>query len=325
MLLEGQRVKACNDLEKLIEQKEAALKNPLEFVKSLATTNNSEESLLKTKDIPLRQKIYVLPTINWNKYYECVDLEDLEIIKNQKYQRVQSLRQTNKIIQQQAETSDKTTRRSTREASAASKAKKSDTDEKNYNKSWSVEEQRYLEELLLEFPPEDNEAARWRRIANKLGTRTPLQVQSHCQKYFIKLAKAGLPIPGRMPNLKTYITKKGSRGGARKGNSYTRGAATNVIGIGSGRARSSNQLGNQKTGNRIVGRGVSLNEISSMWTSFNPPITMNDEQNDNDYEDFENGYDDENDLESNEYEDQDDEEVEDADEDDSQTSSSQQY
>jgi hypothetical protein len=33
-------------------------------------------------------------------------------------------------------------------------------------------------------------------------------------------------------------------------------------------------------GRRIIGRGVSLNEISSMWTSFNPPITMNDDGKD---------------------------------------------
>ena len=36
-------------------------------------------------------------------------------------------------------------------------------------------------------------------------------MQIHCQKYFIKLTKAGLPIPSRMPNLKTYVTKKGNR------------------------------------------------------------------------------------------------------------------
>lgn len=33
------------------------------------------------------------------------------------------------------------------------------------------------------------------------------QVASHVQKYFIKLAKAGLPVPGRMPNIATYASK----------------------------------------------------------------------------------------------------------------------
>ena len=34
-----------------------------------------------------------------------------------------------------------------------------------------------------------------------------LQVASHIQKYFIKLAKAGLPVPGRMPNMAAYASK----------------------------------------------------------------------------------------------------------------------
>ena len=40
---------------------------------------------------------------------------------------------------------------------------------------------------------------RWKKIANDLGNRTPVQVQSRVQKYFLKLQKAGLPIPGRAP------------------------------------------------------------------------------------------------------------------------------
>ena len=34
------------------------------------------------------------------------------------------------------------------------------------------------------------------------------QVATHVQKYFIKLANAGLPVPGRMPNLANYPKKK---------------------------------------------------------------------------------------------------------------------
>jgi hypothetical protein len=75
-----------------------------------------------------------------------------------------------------------------------------------------------------------------------------------------------------MPNLKTYVTKKGTRG---RGSSLLR-----VI----GRGRGSNFEINQSKNRTMVGRGSSLNEISSMWTSFNPPIIM-DEENDNDYDD----------------------------------------
>jgi hypothetical protein len=34
------------------------------------------------------------------------------------------------------------------------------------------------------------------------------KVASRVQKYFIKLAKAGLPIPGRMPNVNNMNSKK---------------------------------------------------------------------------------------------------------------------
>lgn len=259
ILLEAQRIKACQDLEKLIDMKETALKDPIAFVNTIKSNDS------KTMQLPTRQKVYVLPEIDWNKYYSCVDVDDLENIRNQNAGRTQSLRQTNKLIEGSITSSGRPVR--TTQSSNLQRASNSKPSEPkgsaNYNKAWSVEEQRTLEELLIEFPPEDNEAARWRKIATKLGTRTPLQVQSHCQKYFIKLAKAGLPIPGRMPNMKTYVTKRGGRGGGRK----------SVVAMGSGRGAIINQINSK----RMVGRGSSLNEISSMWTSFNPPIVMNDD------------------------------------------------
>lgn len=40
---------------------------------------------------------------------------------------------------------------------------------------------------------------RFKKIADALGNRTLQQVTSRVQKYFVKLYKAGLPIPGRIP------------------------------------------------------------------------------------------------------------------------------
>ena len=236
-------------------------------MKNFANKNkDAENSTNLLAKIPPRQKVYLLPDIAWNKYYECIDLEDLESIKKQKEIRVHSLRQTNKLINQL----DNDESVESKDMARTHQKYDAKEDKANYNKPWTVEEQRHLEELLLEFPPEENEAQRCRKIANKLGTRTPLQVQSHCQKYFIKLAKAGLPIPGRMPNLKTYTTKKGTRG---RGNPMMRA-------IGGGR-NITNQV--SQNSRRMVGRGSSLNEISSMWTSFNPPIVMN-EDHENDFD-----------------------------------------
>merc|ERR1719427_2061725 len=68
-----------------------------------------------------------------------------------------------------------------------------------FNQPWTREEQKLLEELLERFPTEETEMERWKKIAAELGNRTPIQVQSRGQKYFLKLHKAGLPIPGRLP------------------------------------------------------------------------------------------------------------------------------
>ncbi|KAJ2556635.1 hypothetical protein EV175_001878, partial [Coemansia sp. RSA 1933] len=70
----------------------------------------------------------------------------------------------------------------------------------NFNLPWTDEEQQQLEELLLVYPEEEVANDRWRKIGLALGTRTMRQVASRVQKYFIKLSKAGLPVPGRVPD-----------------------------------------------------------------------------------------------------------------------------
>ena len=68
---------------------------------------------------------------------------------------------------------------------------------------WRLGAQKFLptlqEELLDLHPSEEIEMERWKKIAAELGNRTPVQVQSRVQKYFLKLQRAGLPIPGRAP------------------------------------------------------------------------------------------------------------------------------
>ncbi|MGH0148574.1 UNVERIFIED_CONTAM: hypothetical protein FKN15_026502 [Acipenser sinensis] len=80
-----------------------------------------------------------------------------------------------------------------------------------FNQLWTVEEQKKLEQLLLKFPPEEVESKRWQKIADELGNRTAKQVASRVQKYFIKLTKAGIPVPGRTPNLYMYNKKASSK------------------------------------------------------------------------------------------------------------------
>ncbi len=81
---------------------------------------------------------------------------------------------------------------------------------KTFNQPWTAEEQQRLEELLVQYPSEDVEMMRWKKIAAALGNRTAIQVQSRTQKYFLKLAKAGLPIPGRQTKSKHNKYASGS-------------------------------------------------------------------------------------------------------------------
>lgn len=48
------------------------------------------------------------------------------------------------------------------------------------------------------------------RLLLFIGNRTPKQVSSRVQKYFIKLLRAGLPIPGRGPKLSSKMEFKKS-------------------------------------------------------------------------------------------------------------------
>lgn len=45
-----------------------------------------------------------------------------------------------------------------------------------FNQLWTVEEQRRLEELLVEYPPEEVEMRRWTKIANALGIKLVLRL-----------------------------------------------------------------------------------------------------------------------------------------------------
>jgi ZZ-type zinc finger-containing protein 3 len=72
---------------------------------------------------------------------------------------------------------------------------------------WSLDEQKKLEELLIEFPPESVESNRFKKIAAFLSNRTEKQVASRVQKFFKKLHEANLPIPGASCRLRSRNIK----------------------------------------------------------------------------------------------------------------------
>ncbi|KAF9996918.1 ZZ-type zinc finger-containing protein 3 [Entomortierella chlamydospora] len=107
-----------------------------------------------------------------------------------------------------------------------------------YNIPWSDEEQQLLERLLEVFPDEPVAAQRFQKISAAMGTRTPKQVASRVQKYFIKLVKAGLEAPGRMNySLETSKSKNKGVSAAAKGKKRKDGPGGGAESATSGKAK----------------------------------------------------------------------------------------
>ncbi|XP_069795407.1 ZZ-type zinc finger-containing protein 3 isoform X2 [Narcine bancroftii] len=224
-VLEAQRAQAIQDLECLSKCQKEGLKEPITFV----------ENLQKKVDmgLPCPQRVVQLPQIPWDHYTSGIGNFEKEY-RNKKhntrrlkliFDKGLPLRPKSPMdFKKDAVSSSSSFYTSVLPSSDAPEAMTSNTraqvirgrisaDSKSetFNQLWSVEEQKRLEELLLKYPPEEVETRRWQKIADKLGNRTAKQVASRVQKYFIKLAKAGIPIPGRTPNVDLHSKKTSSK------------------------------------------------------------------------------------------------------------------
>ncbi|KAK3600156.1 hypothetical protein CHS0354_012279 [Potamilus streckersoni] len=205
-MLEAQRIQAIKDLDRLYQCQEEALKDPIAFIDKLQHGIDMK--------LPQPQKIASLPIINWEKYTSTMDLSALGFHKHMtrlKKQLVEGTDERETETESTLISATATTNDSTGGVLLVRGRVKTETKSSTFNQLWTAEEQKRLEELLIQYPSEDVESRRWQKIATALGNRTPQQVASRVQKYFIKLAKAGLPIPGRMPNLSQYTKRSGHR------------------------------------------------------------------------------------------------------------------
>jgi len=205
--LQAERTAALHDLDALLDAQQNALRDPLGFVSQL---NHGTW----TNQLPRRRHVTELPTVAWEHYtgdVECV-LESLGGAGQSS--RLKHRRDVMTGIHGSSDTgraniSDGSVSRTTSDGSLSKSIsdvpiEKCKRRPVTFNQPWSVEEQRHLERLLEKYPPERFEARRFTKIASELPGRTTQQVTSRVQKYFIKLAKAGLPVPGRTPNLAAY-------------------------------------------------------------------------------------------------------------------------
>lgn len=183
-LLEAQRMQVVLDIEKLMEIRDEAMQDPIRFV----------ERIQKKEDlgIPMPQTVPQLPNIDWSQYSLSSTPHALE-----------SKRQMTRLAaKSEPKVVPSTSSAPTYQNSVTVRGRVfGEHKPATFNQLWSAEEQRRLEDLLIKYPPEEIESRRWEKIAVELGNRTPTQVASRVQKYFIKLAKAGLPVPGRIPNV----------------------------------------------------------------------------------------------------------------------------
>uniref|UniRef100_G3PW63 ZZ-type zinc finger-containing protein 3 n=1 Tax=Gasterosteus aculeatus aculeatus TaxID=481459 RepID=G3PW63_GASAC len=218
-VLEAQRTQAILDLETLARQQREALGDPISFVEQL-------QKRVKL-DLPCPQRVVQLPDIGWDQYTSGLgDFEREFCDKKRKTRRLKLIfdqglpARPKSPVEPKKEGESSTMYSSLPTSDALENSRqqqmirgrichpnKSDT----FNQLWTVEEQKKLEQLLLKFPPEEVESRRWQKIADELGNRTAKQVASRVQKYFIKLTKAGIPVPGRTPNLCMYTKKASSK------------------------------------------------------------------------------------------------------------------
>ncbi|XP_018567409.1 ZZ-type zinc finger-containing protein 3 [Anoplophora glabripennis] len=161
VILTAQHKKAIQDFNQVVQIRKNALQDPFYTLQRI----QNGEGL----GVPARIELPKIPNINFQKYDVKVPAQDLKTIYsdtsvNSSEEDVIKIGQNN-----------------------------------GNNRVWTPEEQKRLEELLIIFPPEPIEMKRFHKIARALGNRTVQQVCSRVQKYFLKLYRAGLPIPGKIP------------------------------------------------------------------------------------------------------------------------------
>ncbi|KAF4520416.1 hypothetical protein B566_EDAN003987 [Ephemera danica] len=195
LTLEVQRTQGIQDIDKIQEMQKTALEDPIAFVEKL----NKGEDL----GIPPPMKIKELPQIDWSKYQHVMPKEISRPFTRTK--KTVQTRPAETTLNAEDSTSDDGSKVLIRGRAF------DDSKPETFNQLWTPDEQKRLEELLVEFPLEEVESRRWKKIAEALGNRTTKQVQSRVQKYFKKLHSAGLPVPGRIPRMNVDMMRKGHK------------------------------------------------------------------------------------------------------------------
>lgn len=185
-ILQTQRMQVTRNIDQLAAAERRALDDPVAFVRQLQKG---------TVSMPGAVTVAELPTINFDKYGVSIPdfVPDAEAAGGVAY----------------GSNGSETQEGGLNSNSLIVRGRMFDqTKPETFNQLWTCEEQKRLEELLIEYPPEPIEMRRFAKIARALGNRTTKQVASRLQKFFKKLHSAGMPVPGRIPKSnRQYVTK----------------------------------------------------------------------------------------------------------------------
>lgn len=179
VILEAQRVKAIEDLDKLMSVRAEALKDPISFVAQLQNGDLPE--------LPGPQKIAEIPYVDWSQYN--ITLPDVRMRPQTRHGHVlpqmqlKTEQENGKVRIDITYTWKETLYLIFFILQILVRGRAFDESKpETFNQLWTVEEQRRLEELLIEYPPEEIEMRRWTKIANALGmliTYVALQVRCY--------------------------------------------------------------------------------------------------------------------------------------------------
>ncbi|GBL96636.1 ZZ-type zinc finger-containing protein 3 [Araneus ventricosus] len=179
VVLEAQRAQAVKDIERLGKLKREALADPFEFLERLRRKEDM--------NFPVPQKIHPVPVVDWSKYALSGNPTTYERRQISLHKQMsQNLSRNN--------------------AKGKLNSITNDSKSAEIYQPWTDEEQKRLKELLNEFPPEKAEVHRWEKIANGLGTRTPLEVATRVHKFYSSLAEDDTINLGNIPDL-TFLRK----------------------------------------------------------------------------------------------------------------------
>lgn len=180
VILQSQRKKALHDLDELHDLQRKALRDPANFVSELRSTKDR---------FPRRQTIAELPAIQWERYTNDVESVLRSVggshhMTRQKQRRdlLDGIRSPCREKKSAPSSSSSSSSVDTARTVVAVKSEVDRMDDQTddeqsstFNKPWTAEEQRKLEQLLEKYPTERFESRRFRKIAEELPGRTTQQ------------------------------------------------------------------------------------------------------------------------------------------------------